>query len=115
MPNVLDQIVTDTWALYHGDCVEVYSGLPNDSVHYSVFSPPFSSLYTYSASERDMGNSKGDGEFWDHYRYLIREQYRAHMPGRTLSVHCMNLPTSKAHHGFIGLRDFRGEIIRQYE
>ncbi|TQE95576.1 MAG: site-specific DNA-methyltransferase [Spiribacter salinus] len=101
--------------MYQGDCVEVYQGLPDDSVHYSIFSPPFASLYTYSASERDMGNSRGDDEFWQHYRFLIAEQFRAHMPGRTISVHCMNLPTSKAHHGYIGIRDFRGEIIRAYE
>lgn len=113
--SVIDQEVTDNWALYHGDCVEVWRDLPDDSIHYSVFSPPFASLYTYSASERDMGNSGSDDEFWQHYRYLIAEQFRAHMPGRTLSVHCMNLPTSKMHHGYIGIRDFRGEIIRAYE
>lgn len=115
MTEVIDQTVTDQWAMYHADAVDVYRGIPDDSVHYSVFSPPFASLYTYSASDRDMGNSRDDAEFWDHYRYLIAEQFRAHMPGRTLSVHCMNLPTSKAHHGYIGLRDFRGEVIRAYE
>lgn len=115
MSKVIDQTIKDRWAMYHGDAVEVYSGIPDDSIHYSVFSPPFESLYTYSASERDMGNSKDTDEFWDHYHYLIAEQFRAHMPGRDLSVHCMNLPTSKAHHGYIGLRDFRGEIIRSYE
>lgn len=113
--SVIDQEVTDNWALYHGDCVEVWRDLPDDSIHYSVFSPPFASLYTYSASERDMGNCGSDDQFWQHYRYLIAEQFRAHMPGRTLSVHCMNLPTSKMHHGYIGIRDFRGEIIRAYE
>lgn len=115
MSQVIDQTIADRWALYHGDCVDVYQGLPDDSVHYSVFSPPFESLYTYTASDRDMGNSKDSTEFWQHYRYLIAEQFRAHMPGRTLSVHCMNLPTSKARDGYIGIRDFRGEIVRAYQ
>lgn len=115
MNQVIDQIIADRYALYHADCVDVYAALPDDSVHYSVFSPPFESLYTYTASTRDMGNSGSSSEFWQHYRYLIREQYRAHMPGRDLSAHCMNLPTSKARDGYIGIRDFRGEMIRAYE
>lgn len=113
--KVIDQMVTENWALYHGDCVEVCKGLPDNSVHYSVFSPPFASLYTYSASDRDMGNSSDYGTFWSHYRYLIAEQFRAHMPGRLVSIHCMLLPTSKVHHGYIGLQDFRGDIIRAYQ
>lgn len=115
MSQVIDQQVEDQYAIYHGDAVDVYSGLPDDSVHYSVFSPPFESLYAYTASARDMGNSGSSDEFWQHYRYLIAEQFRAHMPGRDISVHCMNLPTSKARQGYIGIRDFRGEIIRSYE
>jgi len=115
MSQVIDQTIADRYALYHGDCVEVYAGLPDNSVHYSIFSPPFESLYAYTASVRDMGNSGSSDEFWRHYRYLIGEQFRAHMPGRDISVHCMNLPTSKARDGYIGIRDFRGEIIRAYE
>lgn len=113
--RVIEQVIKDRWALYHADCVEVARGIPDKSIHYQVFSPPFSSLYTYSASDRDMGNSKDDGQFWDHYKFLIAEQFRISMDGRLTSIHCMNLPTSKTHHGYIGLRDFRGDIIRAYE
>lgn len=113
--KVIDQVHADNWSLYNGDAVEVMRGLPDSSVHYSVFSPPFASLYTYSASDRDMGNSADYGMFWKHYRYLIAEQMRSHMPGRNISIHCMLLPTSKAHHGYIGLQDFRGDIIRAYQ
>jgi DNA modification methylase len=115
MVNILNQAVANNFALYNGDCVEVTKGLPDNSVHYSIFSPPFSSLYTYSNSDRDMGNSRSDEEFFEHFRYLIKELYRVIMPGRLVSVHCMNLPTSKTHHGYIGIRDFRGEIIRAFE
>ena len=103
------------WTLHLGDCVEVTRELPDDSQHYSVFSPPFASLYTYSNSERDMGNCRDHAEFFEHFRFLIAELYRVTMPGRLCSVHCMNLPTSKVRDGVIGLSDFRGEIIRQYE
>jgi hypothetical protein len=111
----IDQNHGEVWTAYRGDCVEVLKGIPDDSVHYSVFSPPFSSLYVYSNSERDMGNSKKDGEFYDHYKFLVKEQFRTMMPGRLLSFHCMNLPTSKTRDGFIGIRDFRGMLIKMYE
>lgn len=103
------------WALHLGDCVEVARDLPSNSVHYTVFSPPFASLYTYSASDRDMGNCKGSDEFLEHFGFLVDELYRVTMPGRLLSFHCMNLPTSKANHGYIGIRDFRGDLIRLFE
>ena len=106
---------SDDWTMHLADCVEVAREIPNDSIHYSVYSPPFASLYTYSNSERDMGNSKDHDEFWRHYRFLIKEQFRALMPGRLVSIHCMNLPTSKVRDGHIGIRDFRGEIIRAFE
>jgi len=105
----------DSWDMYLGDTVEVHNGLSNDSVDFMIFSPPFSSLYTYSASDRDMGNSKDDGEFYRHYEYLVAEQFRVLRPGRLLSFHCMNLPTNKAHNGYIGIKDFRGDMIRMYE
>lgn len=105
----------DDWTMHLADCVELAKELPSDSVHYSVYSPPFESLYTYSNSERDMGNSRDSSEFWAHYRFLIAEQFRALMPGRLVSIHCMNLPTSKVRDGHIGIRDFRGEIIRSFE
>lgn len=112
---VIDQVITDKYAVYHGDCVEVMRGIPDNSIHYSIFSPPFEGLYVYSNSDRDMGNSKSSEEFREHYKFLIQEQFRTMMPGRLLSFHCMNLPTSKAHHGYIGIRDFRGDLIRMYE
>lgn len=111
----IDQIIAERYSIYHADTVEVARALPDSSIHFSVFSPPFSSLYTYSASPRDFGNSRDDGEFWQQYRYLIAETYRAMMPGRLVAIHCMDLPTSKTVHGYIGLRDFPGDIIRAYE
>jgi DNA modification methylase len=99
------------WSMYHGDSVEVIKAMPDDSLHFSIFSPPFSSLYTYSNSERDMGNCRDDEQFTKHFDFLVEELFRAAMPGRLCSFHCMNLPTSKQHHGEIGIRDFRGELI----
>jgi DNA modification methylase len=113
--NTIDQTITDEYALYQGDCVEVTRGIPDSSIHYSIFSPPFASLYTYSNSERDMGNCQDDTEFITHFKFLVKELYRVTIPGRLISFHCMNLPTSKAHHGYIGIRDFRGELIRAFE
>ena len=113
--KVLDQHHEELWSMYNGDAVDVASAMPDESTDYHIFSPPFASLYTYSASDRDMGNSANDAVFWEHYRYLIREQYRILKPGREVSIHCMLLPTSKQHDGFIGLRDFRGDIIRAYQ
>jgi len=110
--HVLNQHIAEKFALYQGDCVEVAKGIPDDSIHYTIFSPPFSSLYTYSASPRDMGNSSGDGEFFEHFSYLVDELFRVTMPGRLLSFHCMLLPTTITRDGYIGLRDFRGELIR---
>lgn len=98
-----------------GDCVECVSELPPDSIDFSIYSPPFASLYTYSNSERDMGNCRNDKEFFTHYEFLVREHFRTHKPGRNISVHCMNLPTSKERDGYIGIRDFRGDIIRLFE
>lgn len=113
--DVLNQSVTEKYAIYHGDCVEVCRGLPDSSVDYSVFSPPFSSLYTYSNSPRDMGNSRNDEEFFEHFGYLIAELRRVIKPGHLVSFHCMDLPTSKEKHGYIGLRDFSGDLIRAFE
>ncbi|NRA48048.1 MAG: site-specific DNA-methyltransferase [Phaeodactylibacter sp.] len=115
MVNVIDQVKLEDYAIYHADTVEVAKELPENSIDFSVFSPPFESLYTYSNSDRDMGNSKNSRQFWDQYLYLIKEQFRAMKPGRIIAVHCMNLPTIKQNDGFIGIRDFRGEIIREYQ
>ena len=113
--KVINQKFGENWAAYHGDCIDVIKGIPDNSLHFSVYSPPFESLYVYSNSVRDMGNSKDKNEFWHHYRFLIHEMYRAMKPGRLVAVHCMDLPTSKTHHGYIGLRDFGGEIIYAHE
>lgn len=97
-----------------GDSVEHISKMPDGSVDYSVFSPPFASLYTYSNSNRDMGNCKTYEEFEQHFKFLIPELYRVLAPGRNLSFHCMNLPLTKERDGVIGIRDFRGELIRWF-
>jgi DNA modification methylase len=101
--------------LTHGDCVEGVAALPDNSIHYSIFSPPFASLYTYSDSERDMGNVKDDDEFFEHFAFLVKELYRVTMPGRNVSFHCMNLPLTKEKDGVIGIRDFRGALIKAFE
>lgn len=102
------------WTALLGDCVEQTAALPDHSIHYSIFSPPFASLYTYSNSERDMGNCKDSDTFYEHFKYLVGELYRVLIPGRLLSFHCMNLPTSKQRDGEIGISDFRGELIRMF-
>lgn len=107
--------IGENYALYLGDCCELIRQLPDDTIDYSIYSPPFSSLYVYSDSERDMGNCEDDAEFFEHYSYLVAEQFRVHRPGRLCSVHCMNLPTSKQSQGYIGIRDFRGSVIRCFE
>lgn len=102
------------WTIHLGDCVERIKQVPDNSVGFSVFSPPFASLYTYSASDRDMGNCIDDEQFMAHFRFLVVELLRVTKPGRNLSFHCMNLPTSKARDGVIGIRDFRGDLIRMF-
>ena len=113
--NAIDQHVTDAAALYLGDSVELLKALPSESIHYAIFSPPFASLYTYSNSERDLGNCRSRAEFLAHYAFVARELYRLLKPGRLLSFHCMNLPSTKERDGFIGIRDFRGDLIRAHD
>ena len=110
--KVLNQAHGENWYLYHADCVDALKGIPDNSIHLSVTSIPFASLYTYSASDRDMGNSRTYEEFSEQYMFLAREWFRVMMPGRNVCIHCMNLPTSKERDGFIGIRDFRGDVIR---
>jgi len=100
------------WEMLQGDCVERSRELASDSLDYIVYSPPFASLYTYSNSSRDMGNCASHSEFFTHFKFLVSEMLRALKPGRLMSFHCMNLPTSKERDGFIGIRDFRGELVR---
>jgi DNA modification methylase len=106
---------TDDFELHLADCCDLARELPDESIDYSIFSPPFASLYTYSNSDRDMGNSKNYDEFWVHFKFMVKELHRAMASGRNVSVHCMNLPTSKVRDGFIGIRDFRGDIIRLFQ
>ncbi|MEE3451044.1 MAG: site-specific DNA-methyltransferase [Acutalibacteraceae bacterium] len=110
--NVITQTINDRYAVYNADCVEVTKQIPDNSIHYTLFSPPFASLYTYSNSDRDMGNCKGDDEFVEHFKFLAKELYRITMPGRLLSFHCMDLPLLKSKDGVIGLKDFPA-ILRQ--
>lgn len=113
--NVINQEINNNFSLYNGDCVEVLKGIPDNSIHYSIFSPPFASLYTYSNSDRDMGNCKSDEEFQEHFKYLVNELYRVMMPGRLLSFHCMQIPLMKERDGVIGLKDFRGQLIKMFQ
>ena len=113
--NVKDQAITEKYALYNGDSCEILLDIPDNSVHYSIFSPPFSSLYTYSNSDRDLGNCRTDNEFFEHFKFIVENLYRVLKPGRLLSFHCMNLPTSKERDGFIGIKDFRGDLIRMFQ
>ena len=110
-----DMATGKMWTMHNGDCVDVLREQPSESVGYSIFSPPFASLYTYSASDRDMGNARTYDEFADHFGFLVPELYRVTKPGRLLSFHCMLLPTSKTHDGYIGIRDFRGDLIRLFQ
>jgi len=103
------------WEMIHGDCVEEVGKLADESIGYSIFSPPFASLYVYSNDPRDMGNVKDDDEFFEHLSFLIPELYRVLKPGRNLSFHCMNLPLSKERDGVIGIKDFRGMLIKAFE
>lgn len=103
------------WVMHLADCVETLAKFPENHVDYSVFSPPFASLYTYSASPNDMGNCRTHGEFYEHFKFLAKELNRVLKPGRNLSFHCMNLPISKERDGYIGIADFRGDLIRIFQ
>ena len=113
--NVKDQYITDRYAMYCGDTTEVIKGVANDSVGLIVYSPPFSSLYCYSNSDRDLGNSRNDEEFFMHFDFIVKELYRILMPGRIMAVHCMNIPAMKERDGYIGIKDFRGDLIRCFQ
>ena len=113
--NVKDQYITDQYAMYCGDTTEVIKGVSDDSIGLIVYSPPFSSLYTYSNSDRDLGNSRNDEEFFRHFDFIVSELYRILMPGRIMAVHCMNIPAMKERDGYIGIKDFRGDLIRCFQ
>lgn len=110
---VNDQVITDRYAIYNGDCLEVMPTLPDESVHLSVYSPPFAGLYVYSSSERDLSNCRGYNEFMTHYEFVVREIHRLTMPGRMTAVHCMDVPSGNT--GCDTLADFPGDIIRLHQ
>lgn len=112
MSHVLDQQLTDQYAIYNGDCMEVMQALPDASIHLSIYSPPFAGLYQYSSSERDLSNAKDYQEFSEHYELVVREIARVTVPGRMTAVHCMDIPTGNT--GCDSLMDFPGDIIRMH-
>jgi DNA modification methylase len=113
--EAIEQASGERWTAYNGDSCEVLKAIPDRSVHLSVFSPPFASLYTYSASPRDLGNSRDHGQFFEHFGFIVKQLRRVMVPGRIIAFHCMLMPTSKERDGYIGLRDFRGELIRLFQ
>lgn len=113
MGGVIDQDITDTYAIYHGDCIDVMQGLPQESVHLSVYSPPFGGLYHYSSDDRDLSNSASYGQFFEHYEYVVAELARVTLPGRCSAVHCMDVPTGNT--GSDAYLDFPGDIIRLHQ
>jgi len=114
-PYITDDAAGDNWRLMLGDSCERLGELATDSIDLSVYSPPFASLYTYSPSERDLGNSSNDDEFFAHYRFIIDELFRVTKPGRNSCVHVQQVTLSKANHGFVGMKDFRGDVIRAHQ
>lgn len=108
--GVIDQELTDRYAIYNGDCCEVLPGIPDQSIHLSVYSPPFGGLYNYSSSERDLSNCRSYDEFFQHYEFVVRELFRVTLPGRLTAVHCMDVPRGEK-----GLIDFPGDIVRLHE
>ncbi len=111
---VLNHSQGECWTLYNADCVEVLSFLPENSIDHSIFSPPYINLYCYSNSPRDLGNCSSDAEFYEHFGYVIDNLFRVVKPGRIVAVDCMNVPAMKERDGYIGLKDFRGDLIREF-
>jgi len=113
--NILNQASGENWTLANGDCIEVLNSLPENSIHLSIFSPPYASLYTYSNSDRDLGNSVNDAQFYEHFDHVVRGLHRVTKPGRIVCVDVMNIPAMKERDGYIGLKDFRGDVIRAFQ
>lgn len=109
----IDSKVTDKYALFNGDCIEVMQDLPSESIHLSIYSPPFCGLYTYSSSERDLSNCDSYEDFFDHYEFVVKELHRLTLPGRMTAVHCMDVPSGNS--GTDHLIDFPGDIIRMHQ
>ena len=113
--NVFDQAHGKTYSIYNVDTVEFSASMPDNSIDLSIYSPPFSSLYIYSESERDMGNVASDAEFFESYTPLLRSLHRVTRPGRLTAVHCSDLPRTKERHGVIGLYDFPSDVRAAHE
>lgn len=113
--KVNDKKITDRYAIYNADTTEAISMLPDESIGLIVYSPPFSQLYTYSNSDRDLGNSRNDEEFFTHFDFIVKELYRILQSGRIMAVHCMQIPAMKERDGYIGIKDFRGDLIRLFQ
>ncbi|HNG55728.1 MAG TPA: DNA methyltransferase [Mycobacterium sp.] len=113
--NILNQAQGENWTLANGDCIEVLKSLPENSIHLSIFSPPYASLYTYSNSDRDLGNSINDDQFYEHFAHVVAGLHRVTKPGRIVCVDVMNIPAMKERDGYIGLKDFRGDVIRAFQ
>ena len=113
--SIKNQRITDRYAMYNADTTEAIKMIGVGTVGLIVYSPPFSSLYTYSNSDRDLGNSRNDEEFFMHFDFIVDELYRILMPGRIMAVHCMNIPAMKERDGYIGIKDFRGDLIRCFQ
>lgn len=109
-----DSVITDTYSLYHGDCIAIMQGMPDECVGMSIFSPPFADLYAYSDSPNDLGNCGSYHEFFKHFAYVVAELYRIIQPGRICAVHCIDIPAMKERDGYIGLKDFPGDIVRLF-
>ena len=112
---VKDQIVKKEYALYNGDCCQVMPQFPNESMDFSLFSPPFADLYCYSDSPNDLGNCRNYDEFFRHFEFVVTELHRMMKPGRIVAVHCIDIPAMKERDGYIGLKDFPGDIIRTFQ
>lgn len=110
---VKNQVITNQYAIYNGDCIEVMKSLPSESIHLSIYSPPFAGLYHYSSDDRDLSNARTYEEFFEHYDFVVKELYRLTLPGRMTAVHCMDVPTGNT--GCDTLTDFPGDIIRQHK
>ncbi|HET7407351.1 MAG TPA: DNA methyltransferase [Mycobacteriales bacterium] len=113
MAAVADQLITDRYAIWNADCIDVLQSLPDESIHGSIYSPPFGGLYHYSSDERDLSNARDYAEFFDHYEYVIREKYRLTLPGRTSGVHAAIVPSSNT--GSDSYTDFPGDVIRAHQ
>jgi DNA modification methylase len=112
--KAVNQVITNDYAIYEGDSCELMQAIPDASIGFSIHSPPFVGLYMFSNADRDVSNSEGE-TFWAHYGFIIDQLLRITKPGRLASVHVMQLPTSKTRDGYIGMRDFRGEVVREFQ